>query len=169
MYSWVSLMTIKPSAESLTFKICDVKLNLYLSSSLHLSTRLNASTSTIAAKVRWQMLSSFSITRCRKRCVAWRELQPRATIAATMQAQASWRDHFKRDAYACSRSYTVVRPAIQNSTNVADPGSASGGTFQCMQFLPFFYLFFLPVLSRPSFTSRTPNKDQKTEELFYFL
>ena len=32
-----------------------------------------------------------------------------------------------------------------------------------------FYLFFLPVLSRPSFTSRTPNKDQKTEQLFYFL
>ena len=32
-----------------------------------------------------------------------------------------------------------------------------------------FYLFFLFVLSRPSFTSRTPNKDQKTEELFYFL
>ena len=31
-----------------------------------------------------------------------------------------------------------------------------------------FYLFFLPVLSRPSFTSRTPNKDQKTEQLFYF-
>ena len=31
-----------------------------------------------------------------------------------------------------------------------------------------FYLFFLLVLSRPSFTSRTPNKDQKTEE-FYFL
>ena len=35
--------------------------------------------------------------------------------------------------------------------------------------LAVFYLFFLPVLSRPSFTSRTPNKDQKTEELFYFL
>ena len=32
-----------------------------------------------------------------------------------------------------------------------------------------FYLFFLPVLSRSSFTSRTPNKDQKTEQLFYFL
>ena len=31
-----------------------------------------------------------------------------------------------------------------------------------------FYLFFFPVLSRPSFTSRTPNKDQKTEQLFYF-
>ena len=32
-----------------------------------------------------------------------------------------------------------------------------------------FYPFFLPVLSRSSFTSRTPNKDQKTEQLFYFL
>ena len=31
-----------------------------------------------------------------------------------------------------------------------------------------FYLFFLLVLSRPSFTSRTPNKDQKTEEHFTF-
>ena len=31
-----------------------------------------------------------------------------------------------------------------------------------MQFLPFFYLFFLPVLSRLSFTSRTPNKDRGT-------
>ena len=28
---------------------------------------------------------------------------------------------------------------------------------------------FLLVLSRPSFTSRTPNKDKKTEQLFYFL
>ena len=32
-----------------------------------------------------------------------------------------------------------------------------------------FCLFFLPVLSRPSFTSRIPKKDQKTEQLFYFL
>ena len=31
------------------------------------------------------------------------------------------------------------------------------------------YLFFIPVLSRPLFTFRTPNKDQKTEQLFYFL
>ena len=29
--------------------------------------------------------------------------------------------------------------------------------------------FFLPVSSRQSFTFRTPDKDQKTEELFYFL
>jgi hypothetical protein len=32
-----------------------------------------------------------------------------------------------------------------------------------------FCLFLLRVLSRPSFISRTPNKDQKTEQLFYFL
>ena len=32
-----------------------------------------------------------------------------------------------------------------------------------------FYLFFLPILSKPSFISRTPDKDQKIEQLFYFL
>ena len=32
-------------------------------------------------------------------------------------------------------------------------------------FFAVFYLFFLPVLSRPSFTTRTPNKDQETEQL----
>ena len=32
-----------------------------------------------------------------------------------------------------------------------------------------FCLFFLPVLSRPSFTSRTPDKDQKIRQLFYFF
>jgi hypothetical protein len=53
---------------------------------------------------------------------------------------------------------------------VAYPGSAPGGTFQCMHaILAVFYPFFLLVLSRPSFTSRTLNKDQKTEQLFYFL
>ena len=36
-------------------------------------------------------------------------------------------------------------------------------------FFYIFYLFFLLVLSRPSKTYRTPNKDQKTEKLFYFL
>ena len=36
-------------------------------------------------------------------------------------------------------------------------------------FAAVFYIFFLPVLSRSPFTSRTPNKDQKTEQLFYFL
>ena len=32
-----------------------------------------------------------------------------------------------------------------------------------------FLSIFLSVLSRPSFTFRTPNKDQKIEQLFYFL
>ena len=54
---------------------------------------------------------------------------------------------------------TVVRPAVQNSTNVADPGSASGGTFQCMQFLPFFiyfsYLFYLGHLSLLGLQTKT--------------
>ena len=54
-------------------------------------------------------------------------------------------------------------------TNNADPGSASGATFLCMQFLPFFIYFFIPVLSRSYFTSMTPDKDQKIEQLFYFL
>ena len=56
-------MISKPAAGSLAFSICDVKLNLYLSSiSLHSHTRLSASTfSTIAEKARWQMLSSLVI------------------------------------------------------------------------------------------------------------
>ena len=37
-----------------------------------------------------------------------------------------------------------------------------------MQFFAIFIYFFIPVLSRPSFTSRTPDKDQKKEQLFYF-
>ena len=36
-------------------------------------------------------------------------------------------------------------------------------------FFAIFIYFFIPVLSRPSFTSRTPNKDQKIEQLLYFL
>ena len=32
-----------------------------------------------------------------------------------------------------------------------------------------FIYFFIPVLSRSYFTSRTPHKDQKIEQLFYFL
>ena len=33
-----------------------------------------------------------------------------------------------------------------------------------MQFLPLLYIFFIPVLSRPSFTSRNPDKDQEIEQ-----
>ena len=48
----------------------------------------------------------------------------------------------------------VVKPAVQS---LADPGSASRDTFQCMTFI----FIFIPVLSRPPFTSKTPDKDQK--------
>ena len=44
-------------------------------------------------------------------------------------------------------------------TSVADPGSASGGTFQCMQFLPFLsifsYLFYLGYLSLLGLQTKT--------------
>ncbi len=38
-----------------------------------------------------------------------------------------------------------------------------------MQFLLFLSIFFIPALSRPSFPTRTPNKDEKIEQLLYFL
>ena len=61
---------------------------------------------------------------------------------------------------------TAVTPAVQLLQIQEE--HASGGTFQCMQFLPFFYPFFIPVLSRSYFTSKTSDKDQKIEQLFYF-
>ena len=56
-----------------------------------------------------------------------------------------------------------------SGTFVADLGSASGTAFQCMQFLAVFICFYIPVLSRSYLTSWTPDKDQKIEQLFYFL
>ena len=42
--------------------------------------------------------------------------------------------------------------------------------FQCMQFLPFLSIFHTcPIYYRPSFTSRTPDKDHKIEQLFFLL
>ena len=61
--------------------------------------------------------------------------------------------------WSCKRA--VVRPAVQNSTNIADPGSASGGTFQCMQFVSFFinfsYLSYLGHLSLLGLQTKTRN------------
>ena len=53
-------------------------------------------------------------------------------------------------------------------TNIADTGSAATGTLQCMQFFAFLFIF-PPVISRPSFTSWTPNEYQRREQLFYYL
>ena len=64
-----------------------------------------------------------------------------------------------------SRTCTAIKPAVQllQIQEVHLVAHSSACNFAV------FYLFFLPVLSRPSFTSRTPNKDQKIEQLFYFL
>ena len=64
--------------------------------------------------------------------------------------------------------HTVVRPAVQNSTNVADPGSASGGTFQCMQFLLFFiYFSYLSYLGHLSLLGlQTKTRRQRNSSTF---
>ena len=51
---------------------------------------------------------------------------------------------------------------------VADAGSASGPHSNACNFVVFIY-FLIPVLSRSYFTSRTPDRDQKIEQLFFFL
>ena len=63
---------------------------------------------------------------------------------------------------------TVVRPVVQNSTNVADPGSASGGTLQCMQFLPFFiYFSYLSYLGHLSLLGlQTKTRRQRNSSTF---
>ena len=66
----------------------------------------------------------------------------------------------------CRLSFAAVQQAVQLlQIQEVHPVAHSSACNFCR----FFCLFFLPVLSRPSFTFRTPNKDQKTEELFYFL
>jgi D-alanyl-lipoteichoic acid acyltransferase DltB (MBOAT superfamily) len=62
-------------------------------------------------------------------------------------------------------AYSAVKPAVQllQIQEVHREAHSSACNF-CR-----FYLFFLPVVSRPSFTSRILNKDHKTEELFYFF
>ena len=60
---------------------------------------------------------------------------------------------------------TAVKPAVQLlQIQEVHPVAHSSACNFCH-----FLSIFLLVLSRPSFTSRTPNKDQKTEQLFYFL
>ena len=64
--------------------------------------------------------------------------------------------------HSSGSSAVVVQSLSQRSktrTSVADPGSASGGTFQCMQFLPFLsifsYLFYLGHLSLLGLQTKT--------------
>ena len=54
-------------------------------------------------------------------------------------------------------------------TSVADPGSASGGTFQCMQLLPFFiYFSYLFCLDHPSLLGlQTKTRRQRNSSTFF--
>ena len=47
-------------------------------------------------------------------------------------------------------------------TSIADSASASSDTFQCMQFLPLFSLFFLPILGDLSFLGIQRPEDRAT-------
>ena len=79
---------------------------------------------------------------------------------------ASWLPEHLND--SSSRHYNVEGRLDGRYTSgpiVADPGSASRATFQYMQFSP----FLISVLSRSYFTSRTLDKDQKIEQLLFFL
>ena len=71
--------------------------------------------------------------------------------------------------YAISRPFQSLgqRSKIY-STNVADPGSASGGTFQCMQFLPFFiYFSYLSYLGHLSLLGlQTKTRRQRNSSTF---
>ena len=64
---------------------------------------------------------------------------------------------------------SVVKPAVQNTYKRYRSRKCIRWHIPVHAIFAVFYLFFLLVLSRPPFTSRTPNKDQKTEEHFYFL
>ena len=64
---------------------------------------------------------------------------------------------------------TVVKPAVQNTYKRCRSRKYIRWHIPVHAIFAVFYLFFLPFLSRSPFTSRTPNKDQKTEQLFYFL
>ena len=61
----------------------------------------------------------------------------------------------------------VVKPAVLNTYKRCRSRKCIRGHIPMHAILAVFIYFFIPVLSRPSFTSRTPNKNQKIEQLFY--
>ena len=61
----------------------------------------------------------------------------------------------------------VVKPVVQNMYKCWRSRKCIQGHIPMHVIFAVFIYFFIPVLSRPSFTSRTPNKDQKIEQLFY--
>ena len=133
-----TLMITKPSAGSFAFRICEVKFDLYLSSnSLHSLTKLSSSTSsTMAKKMRWQILSSFVMTLCRKRNflmvhVEWREFQPSATLAAVLEYHlGSWRIRFATSPWKRSSMLMESADMTQFSTSYRRMGKTHVSTIQ---------------------------------------
>ena len=66
-------------------------------------------------------------------------------------------------------SVPVVKPAVQNTYNAYRSRKCIRGHIPVHAIFAIFIYLFIPVLSRSYFTSRTPDKDQKIEQLFYFL
>ena len=87
------------------------------------------------------------------------------------EIEQSTREQSRSSLWYSVRRYritAVVKPAVQNTYKRCRSRKCIRWHIPVHAIFAVFYLIFLPVLSRPSFTSRTPNKDQKTEQLFYF-
>ena len=62
---------------------------------------------------------------------------------------------------------SIVKPAVQNMYKPYRSRKYIRERIPVHEIFGIFSFFFISVLSRPSFTS--PDKDQKIEQLFYFL
>ena len=96
-------------------------------------------------------------TRCTQQC--YREFQIWAYIMGSKVIVARFNHRLTRGEMDWKRTMQSLSQRSKTRTNVADPGSTSGGTFQCMQFLPFFiyfsYLFYLGHLSLLGLQTKT--------------
>ena len=64
---------------------------------------------------------------------------------------------------------SVLKLAVQNTCKAYRSRKCIQGHIPMHAIFAVFIYFFIHVLSRSCFTSRTPDKDQKIEQLFYFL
>ena len=72
--------------------------------------------------------------------------------------------------YTCTwGNNAVVKPAVQNTYKPCRSRKCIRGHILMHAIFAVFIYFFIPVQSRSCFTSRTLDKDQKIEQLFYFL
>ena len=62
-----------------------------------------------------------------------------------------------------------VKPAVQNTYKPFIRSRKCPGHIPMRESFAIFIYLFMPIQSRPFFTSRTPGKDQKIEQLLYFL